>query len=165
MNLLIPLYLVVAAGTLARLLPRRRILDRPSRLRPPRADAVPDPAAPRTDACSDWLLLGARLLYAVQALYSADISKALENMAFFYVPFALLYMLLREVRWTRELLLLCLGVAVAEAVVFAGIGFIEYGRKELLLNPKVVRPTSTRATSASTRCSSIRTSTVVSWRW
>ena len=29
-------------------------------------------------------------------------------------------------------------MAVALAVVFAGIGFVEYARKELFLNPKVV---------------------------
>ena len=78
------------------------------------------------------------MLYALQAAYSADFSKALENMVFFYVPFALLFALLREVEWTRELLLQCLAVAVALAVVFAGIGFVEYDRKQLFLNPKVV---------------------------
>ena len=41
-------------------------------------------------------------------------------------------------RWTRELLLRCLGVAVALAVLFAGVGFVEYYRKSLFLNPKVV---------------------------
>jgi O-antigen ligase len=86
----------------------------------------------------EWLLAASVVLYGVQAAYSADFSKALENMVFFYVPFALLFALLREVRWTRELLLVCLGVAVALAVVFAGIGFVEYHRKELFLNPKVV---------------------------
>ncbi len=78
------------------------------------------------------------MLYGLQAAYSADFSKALENMVFFYVPFALLFALLREVRWTRELLLQCLAVAVVLAVVFAGIGFVEYHRKQLFLNPKVV---------------------------
>src|SRR5271154_7439755 len=47
-------------------------------------------------------------------------------------------MLLRDVDWTRELILKCLGVAVTLAVVFAGVGFIEYFRKSLFLNPKVV---------------------------
>ncbi len=78
------------------------------------------------------------MLYAVQALYSTDIAKAAENIAFFYVPFALLFVLLRDVRWTRELLLRCLGVAVALAVCFAGVGFVEYYRKSLFLNPKLV---------------------------
>jgi O-antigen ligase len=119
-NLLIPLYLVVAAGVLAHLLPRllAREERRPGRL--------------------EWLLLASIVLYALQAIYSTDRGKAAENLAFFYIPFALLLVLLRDVRWRRELLLRCLGVAVALAVVFAGIGFVEYARKELFLNPKVV---------------------------
>ena len=32
----------------------------------------------------------------------------------------------------------CLGLAVALAVLFAGVGFVEYARKSLFLNPKVV---------------------------
>ena len=42
------------------------------------------------------------------------------------------------VRWSRQLLLRCLAIAVAEAVLFAGVGFVEYARKSLFLNPKVV---------------------------
>jgi O-antigen ligase len=119
-NLLIPLYLVVGAGVLAHLLPR--LLRREER-------------APNT---LEWLLLASLVLYAMQALYSSDGGKAAENLAFFYVPFALLFVLLRDVDWRRGLLLRCLGIAVALAVIFAGIGFVEYARKELFLNPKVV---------------------------
>ena len=78
------------------------------------------------------------VLYAVQGIYSSDHAKAAENIAFFYIPFGLLFILLRDVYWTRELVLACLGVAVALAVLFAGIGFVEYYRKTLFLNPKVV---------------------------
>jgi O-antigen ligase len=124
-NLLIPLYLVVAAGTLAHLLPRW--LNR---------DSSESPSHP--PLALEWLLLGAVLLYALQATYSPDHTKAAENIAFFYIPFGLLFMLLRDVRYTRELVLRCLGVAVALAVMFAGIGFVEYYRKTLFLNPKVV---------------------------
>jgi O-antigen ligase len=96
------------------------------------------PARAATPRGLEWLLMASVVLYALQAAYSADFSKALENMVFFYVPFALLFALLREVRWTRELLLACLATAVLLAVVLAGIGFVEYDRKHLFLNPKVV---------------------------
>jgi O-antigen ligase len=141
-NLLVPLYLVVAAGTVVFLLPR--LLDRGS------DDAGSTGGGTRADAPTadqarwpsvrwvQWLLFGAVALYALQAVYSADHTKAAENIAFFYIPFALLFLLLRQVSWTRRLLLRCLAVAVALAVVFAGIGFVEYSRKALFLNPKVV---------------------------
>jgi len=119
-NLLIPLYVVVAAGALTQLLPRvaRRELTPLRRV--------------------EWLLFGSVALYAVQASYSSDLTKAAENVGFFYVPFSILYLLLREIEWTPQLLLRCLGIAVALAIVFAGIGFVEYERKSLFLNPKVV---------------------------
>jgi O-antigen ligase len=119
-NLLIPLYAVVAAGTIAHLLPRV-VRHRE-----------------RAPGGFEWLLLASVALYALQAAYSSDVGKAAENVAFFYVPFGLLFLLLRDVRWTRELLLRCLVVAASFAVVFAGIGFVEYARKQLFLNPRVV---------------------------
>jgi O-antigen ligase len=124
-NLLIPLYLVIAAGTLVGLVPQWLNRQRP---KTPRQGPI----------ALEWLLLGAVVLYALQAIYSTDHTKAAENIAFFYIPFGLLFMLLRDVRWTRELILKCLGVAVALAIVFAGIGFVEYYRKTLFLNPKVI---------------------------
>lgn len=124
-NLLLPLYAVVAAGVFAHLLPR--LLRRPGGY---------DSGRPAISL--DWLLLASVVLYALQASYSSDIEKAAENIAFFYVPFGLLYVLLREAPWTRRLVLACLGAALALAVVFAGVGFIEYYRKALFLNPKVV---------------------------
>jgi len=120
-NLLIPLYLVVAAGTLVLLVPRiwRRREPAPRGL--------------------EWLLVATVGLYALQAAYSTDAAKAAENLAFFYVPFALLFVLLRDVRWTRGLLLSCLALAAGLAVVLAGVGFIEYGRKELSLTLRQAR--------------------------
>jgi O-antigen ligase len=137
-NLLLPLYAVVAAGTLAHLAPRALAWARP------RHDGRREHAARRPYRSGrpamalDWLLLAAVAVYALQAGYSADLSKAAQNVAFFYVPFGLLYVLLREAPWTPRLVLACLGVAVALAVLFAGVGFVEYYRKALFLNPKVV---------------------------
>ncbi len=142
-NLLIPLYLVVAAGTvdhlLARLAGGSTGGGKPTEQQ--RSGAEPQPPAlafwgsPRG---LEWLLLGAVGLYAVQGSYSADHARAAEDIAFFYVPFGLLFLLLRQVRWTRELLLRCLAIVVGLAVLFAGVGFVEYARKSLFLNPKVV---------------------------
>jgi O-antigen ligase len=152
-NLLIPLYLVVAAGTIAFLLPRRlgwgaessRHADgcgdrrRGRWLKGPADGSLTKIAGWLSPGGLELLLLGAVVLYALQGLYSADHGKAAENVAFFYIPFGLLFMLLRDVRWTRTLVLQCLGVAVVLAVAFAGIGFVEYARKQLFLNPKVVQ--------------------------
>jgi O-antigen ligase len=124
-NLLLPLYAVVAAGVVAHLLPR--LLRRPGGYYSGRAPMA-----------LDWLLLAAVGLYTLQIAYSADPGKGAENLLFFYVPFGLLYVLLREAPWTRGLLLACLGAAVCLAVLFAGVGDIEYVRKALFLNPKVV---------------------------
>ena len=124
-NLLLPLYAVVAAGVLAHLLPR--LLGRPGGY-----DSGQPPML------LDWLLLACVGLYTLQIAYSSDPGKGAENLLFFYIPFGLLYLLLRDAPWTRGLLLSCLAAAVALAVLFAGVGFIEYYRKALFLNPKVV---------------------------
>jgi O-antigen ligase len=154
-NLLIPLYLVVAAGALAHLVPR--VLSRGRRTRflagggarvapeggaedrhTREAVSLRHPSTWLTPRGLELVLFTAIALYAVQTIYSTDQAKAAANLAFFYIPFALLFVLLREVRWTRQLLLQCLGIAVVLAVLFAGIGFVEYQRKALFLNPKVV---------------------------
>ncbi len=142
-NLLLPLYLVVAAGTIAYLLPRLRLRlaagrDARGEPRPPLRAQARRLAFWGTPRGVEWLLFASVALYALQTLYSGDRTKAAENIAFFYVPFALLFLILRDVRWTRQLLLRCLAVAVALAVLFAGVGFVEYYRKSLFLNPKVV---------------------------
>ena len=59
-----------------------------------------DTARPLSIALAVFLVL-----YALQALYSKDFDTALEQVVFFFVPFALLFALLREVRWTREVCL------------------------------------------------------------
>ena len=123
-NLLVPLYVVLAAAALAWLAPRLR-------------GTVASDDAPGARRL-EWLLVGAVVLYAIQAAYSSDLSKALEQVVFFYVPFALLYAVLRDLDWTPRTLRNCLLVLVGLALVFVAIGYVEYWQRELLLNPKVI---------------------------
>lgn len=126
-NLLVPLYLVIAGGAGAYVW---RVWTRE-----PRGEG----AAPRPAWWSVEVALGAFLvLYALQATYSKDFDTALEQAVFFLIPFALLYALLREVRWSREVVLGCVAVLTVLAVAFCAIGFWEYERRELFWNPKVI---------------------------
>jgi len=121
-NLLVPLYLVVGAGALAFAWRHLRT-------------GTANGSAP------GWLeraLALVLVLYALQATYSDDVDHAVENFLFFYAPFALLFVLLRQVDWTRRLALQCLGVLGGLALLLVGIGFAEYATRTLLLNPKVI---------------------------
>jgi O-antigen ligase len=123
-NLLVPLYLVVGAGALAYAVPR---------LRGAAADA-----RDHAPGVLEWALVGLVALYSVQSTYSSDFDRALEQVTFFYIPFAVLLVLLANLEWTSRLALACLGVLVALALVFVGIGFVEYSTRRLLLNPRVI---------------------------
>jgi O-antigen ligase len=133
-NLLVPLYLVIAAGALAyasaHLRAPRRLED---------LDVEPGEGEGEHErGLLEWLLAGAIVLYAVQAAYSSDFDGALKQTIFFYVPFALLYAQLVRIRWTAQLAGRCLVVLLVLATAFVGIGFVEYAKRELLLNPKVI---------------------------
>jgi putative inorganic carbon (hco3(-)) transporter len=121
-NLLVPLYLVIAAGVIATL------------LRDWSAPRVAQAARPLA-----WLLAAAVVLYALQALYSEDFSKGLQNVCFFFVPFTVAYRLLREVEWDRRLLVLLLWVVAVEATAFVLIGSVEYLTRSLFWNDQVIR--------------------------
>jgi O-antigen ligase len=123
-NLLVPLYLVVAAGAAAYAIPRLAGRERPEGGRAPGA--------------LEWALAASLALYGIQSSYSADFGHALENVVFFYVPFALLFALVARVAWTPKLARVCLGVLVVLALALVGIGFVEYATRHLFLNPKVI---------------------------
>ena len=126
-NLLVPLYAVMAAGVLAHLVPR--LLGRVDE---------DDPGERRAPAPVEWALMVYVVLYAVQASYSGDFGHALEQVVFFYVPFALLYAVLVRVEWDARLAIRCLGVLTVLAVGLVAVGFVEYATRTLLLNPKVI---------------------------
>jgi O-antigen ligase len=123
-NLLVPLYAVIAGGAAA--YGWRQLRSPPAGTNQRRASLL------------ELALALFIALYALQSLYSRDFANALEEMTFFFVPFALLFSQLRDVRWSRNLLAACLGVLVVLALGFSAIGFWEYDHRELLWNPKVI---------------------------
>ena len=99
-------------------------------------------SGPAGRAALVWLprvLADVVVLYALQTLYSADFSKGLQNVCFFFVPFTLVYALLREVEWDRRLLTLVLWVVAVEAVAFVLVGSVEYLSRSLFWNDQVIR--------------------------
>jgi O-antigen ligase len=133
-NLLLPLYGVIAAGLVAYGWGMR------SRAEPlePRQPRGVTPAGRRVGRL-EWALAAVLVLYALQSLYSSDREQAVKNLCFFYIPFAVLFGLLLEVRWTPRLLKACFGLTVGLALLFAVVGFGEWGTGRLLLaNEKVL---------------------------
>jgi putative inorganic carbon (HCO3(-)) transporter len=132
-NLLLPLYGVIAAGLLAYGWGLRSSAQ--IEPREPRGATL----AGRRVGRLEWALAGVLLLYALQSLYSSDREQAVKNLCFFYVPFAVLFSLLLEVRWTPRLLKACFGLTVGLSLLFAVVGFGEWGTGRLLLaNEKVL---------------------------
>jgi putative inorganic carbon (hco3(-)) transporter len=169
-NLLVPLYFVVAAGSVAFIFQTLRPgandakaasdVDHnpaPDTDHKPASDTDHKPAPdadhkPASDADhfdqtapapgpARWLerlLAASVVLYGLQAAYSPSFQTALQNMVFFYVPFALAYCLLRRMDWTPRLTQTCLVLIAGLAVLFALVGFAEYATKTIFLNPKLI---------------------------
>ncbi len=150
-NLLIPLYLVIAGGVLATVWAWREgdwaspsagggeaaTADRAQS--PSTAAGADSPTGPAAGRLVPIALSAVLLLYAIQSVYSEDFSRALQNVAFFYVPFTLAFVLLTGRRWDPRLLVWALCVAGAEALVFALAGFWEYGTRHLIWNSSVIQ--------------------------
>jgi O-antigen ligase len=118
-NLLAPLYAVIAAGVIAAAIEAARGRGQ---------------AAPLVPRALRVVLATAVVLYAVQVSYSEDVAFATRNVAFFLVPFAVMFSLLAEVRWTPKLLGGALGVVLVEAVAFALVGVGQHLAGELFWN-------------------------------
>jgi O-antigen ligase len=153
-NLLVPLYLVIASAVLSTALrewggggvplEQRRPGFRTAELASEEDPKAKNPASEGNAPTPPQLLLpyvlaGVVLLYALQTLYSPDFSKSLQNVCFFFVPFSLVYALLRDITWDRELLKYVLLVVAAEAVAFVVVGSIEYVSRSLYWNDQVIR--------------------------
>ena len=142
-NLLVPLYLVISGGVLARILPGGGTVGGPA---PEDASATAggggSPAVTGPAGPAPWvprLLAVVVVLYALQTLYSEDFSKGLQNACFFFVPFSLLYALLRDIAWDRRLLTLTLWVIGISAACFVLVGTVEWATRSLFWNDQVIR--------------------------
>jgi putative inorganic carbon (HCO3(-)) transporter len=122
-GVLLVLYLVIAAGAFA------LVAWGPAHARP-----TGEAPAPHAETRSGWLERTLALfvvLYAIGALYTPDLAKAAEQICFFYVPFALLFVLLSHVRWDRTLIERCALAVVALALAFAAVAAVEYASRRL----------------------------------
>ncbi len=133
-HLLVPLYLVIAAGF---------VCFAYRSLAQGKEGAADQSAPPEGAAARDqvplltWLyraLAATLVVYAIQTAYSADVSNAIENAAFFLVPFAVMFVLLTEVSWTPRLLGGVLAAVAALGLLLAAVAFWEYAARDLLLS-------------------------------
>lgn len=139
-NLLLPLYLVMAAGVAAAIW-REVVLAR--------AGAIAQNAGGPAAVCeipagriSRWflpLLAASVVVYALGILWSEDRSAGLLNLCFFLVPFAIVFALLTEVRWDRRRLNLIVWVILGMALLCAVVGLAEWASRSLLWNQAVIR--------------------------
>jgi putative inorganic carbon (HCO3(-)) transporter len=149
-NLLVPLYVVIAGGVLATALREWQEVGGVDlgaasrfshRILGESRDAHGEKPSARIDPPNllSYTLAAVVLLFALQTLYSPDFSKSLQNVCFFFVPFSLVYALLRDVEWDRRLLTWALLVVAVEAVAFVVVGSIEYVARSLFWNDQVIR--------------------------
>lgn len=136
-NLLLPLYLVIAAGVLAVAFRQWR-----PRSGPTAAAAVAPQDSATASGFASWLkplLAASVVLYALGLFYSDDQSQGLLNLCFFLVPFSFVFVLMLEVEWSRRTLTVALYTVIGLALVWALVGFVEYQQRELLWNEVVIR--------------------------
>jgi putative inorganic carbon (HCO3(-)) transporter len=120
-NLLVPLYLVIAAAVVATVLRDQG-----------RSERQPVGHLP-------LVLAAVVVLYAAQVLYSEDFSKGLQNVCFFFVPFTIVFALLQDVKWDRRLLTWVMVLLGIEATAFVFVGSVEWAARSLFWNDQIIR--------------------------
>ena len=139
-NLLLPLYAVLASALLAAVWAELRAGGRgrdPGSPTDPGPEPGPTSARPASAAIGVVLAI-AIVLYALQAAYATDLATAVENVCFFYAPFATLFFLLAEARWDRRMLAIVVAVVAVEALAVVAVGFGQYVAGEIFWNDKVI---------------------------
>lgn len=154
-NLLLPLYGLIGAGALAAAVRARRagrIKAQAWDLRsgPAPADVVREVWTARSlqgaAALVPILLAASVLLYGLRVPFSEDADRGVQTLCFFLVPFSVLFLVLREVEWTREVLVRVGGALVLLALVAAALGGYEYATGEVLWNQKIMDANSLSST-------------------
>jgi O-antigen ligase len=154
-NLLLPLYGLIGAGALAAAVRARRA----GRLKaqawdlrsgPAPAEVVRDVWTARSlqgaAALVPILLAASVLLYGLRVPFSEDPDRGVQTLCFFLVPFSVLFLVLREVEWTRTVLVRVGGALVLLALIAAALGGYEYATGEVLWNQKIIDANSLSST-------------------
>lgn len=154
-NLLLPLYGLVGAGAVAAAVRARRagrIKAQAWDLRsgPAPAEVVREVWTARSlqgaAALVPILLAASVLLYGLRVPFSEDPDRGVQTLCFFLVPFSVLFLVLREVEWTREVLVRVGGALVLLALIAAALGGYEYATGEVLWNQKIIDANSLSST-------------------
>jgi hypothetical protein len=119
-NLLVPMYLVVAAAAILLAFELWRGDDRVRELR-----GVAWPLA----AFVGW--------GGLSMLWTQDVRQGAIELLFFYLPFGLLAVALARLRWTRLISVGLLWEVAAMAVVFAAIGIYQHATRHVFWNRKL----------------------------
>ena len=120
-NLLVPMYLVVAAAAFLLAWELWRGDERVKEL-----GRVAWPLA----AFVGW--------GGISMLWTEDVRQGAIELLFFYLPFGLLAIALARLTWTRLIALGLLVEVTAMAVVFAAIGIYQYEARDIFWNPKLL---------------------------
>ena len=154
-NLLLPLYGLIASGALAfaiRAYRRGKALAQSWDLRqgPATADVLRDAWTARSlsgaAAAVPLLLAVSVVLYALRIPFSEDADRGVQTLCFFLVPFAVLFIVLRQVDFDRAQLRNVAIALVALALVAVALGNYEYVTGEVLWKQNVIDATSLNAT-------------------
>ena len=119
-NLLVPLYGVVAAATLALAW-----------------ELLRGDARARELGRLAWPLAAFVAWTGLTILWVDDLRQGAIALLFYYLPFGLLAVTLARLPWSRRLALGLYGVLAAMALVFAVIGLYQWETRDIFWNPKV----------------------------
>ncbi len=129
-NLLLPLYGVIGCGVVAAWLGR----------------GAEQAASSKQQAASGRGLVGGigpilgmfLLVYALQAGYADDLSPAIEDVCFFFAPFAAMFWLLGRAEWDGRLLRAVVLVLAVEGLILALVAGYQLAAQDLFWNDKVI---------------------------